>query len=174
MNSDLRLFYALEIPEPLRARFEKLSLTVDRKKWRPVKKHQLHITLAFMDSVKNSELQQVIDAGNKVSELFSPVSIKIKNTGKFPFRGDPQVWFARVISPELCEMATYLQRQLVKWADMRKFRPHVTLARKKSGYSRPKNKRICAEWQAESFVLFKSTLTNKGPIYEALERFELT
>jgi 2'-5' RNA ligase len=173
MSADLRLFYALEVPDALREKLEKISYAVDQKKWKPVKSHQLHITLAFMDSVKNSELEQVIGAGNTVSKLFSPVSIKIENTGKFPFRGDPRVWFARVVSPELCEMATYLQHQLAKWADMRKFRPHITLARKKSGYSRPKPKKIRAEWQAESFVLFKSTLTDKGPIYEVVERFDL-
>ncbi|MGM0599292.1 MAG: RNA 2',3'-cyclic phosphodiesterase [Candidatus Rifleibacteriota bacterium] len=173
MNADLRLFYALEIPESLRDKLEQLSFAADKKKWKPVKRHQLHITLAFMGSVKDSDIDQVIEAGNLTAELFSPVPIKIEDTGKFPFRGDPRVWFARVVSPELCKLAVYLQKQLMPLVDNRQFRPHITLARKKSGYSRPKQKKIRADWLADSFVLFKSILTDKGPIYEALERFEL-
>ncbi|GAB4283011.1 MAG: hypothetical protein Kow0029_28850 [Candidatus Rifleibacteriota bacterium] len=170
MSEKLRLFYALEVPDDVKEELKRYCDGIDRKNWRVVKPDQFHITLAFMGEVDEKQLNRVIMAGEKASAI-DKFQLDIVDTGIFPEAGEPRVLYARVQSDEIMPLANVIREQLKDLCDMKKFKPHLTLARRKGDRPRKEIRKIRASWQADSLVLVKSVLSNYCARHEILKRF---
>lgn len=173
MEKPLRLFFALEIPEETRRELEKFAVTLE-KPWHPVKREQMHITLAFMGEVAESALEEIVQTGEVAASGVEPFSLALSDTASFPESGDPRVLYARVDGGgALAVLAESLRERLGNLADQKKMKAHLTLARCRTGRARKILRKFRADWQVDSFSLFKSTLLEEGPKYELIKRFLL-
>ena len=173
MNNSLRLFFAVETPQEIRSELEAFSLGIDRKNWKLVKPEQMHITLAFMGEVPEEKLDEVMKIGERASAAFTEFPLEIVDTGVFPETGEPRVLYAKVVAERLVSLALALRTELGSFADQKKVRPHLTLARRKGERARKDIRKIRANWLVNSFTLFKSTLGDNGATHEVVKKFSL-
>ncbi|UCG89656.1 MAG: RNA 2',3'-cyclic phosphodiesterase [Candidatus Heimdallarchaeota archaeon] len=148
---------------------------------RPVKSFQLHLTLKFLGEVSESQIGSI----KQVIQLieFSPFEISLTGMGCFPNLNYIRVvWIGiREGSNNLKQLASMIEEKLNPLGfprEKRGFSPHLTLARIKK-LRNPDKRKLTAIIQSskeisfgdqliEEFILKKSTLTPKGPIYEDL------
>ncbi len=173
MSNSLRLFFAVEIPEEIKIDIETFNRSIDRQKWRPVRKEQLHITLAFLGEVPEDQLPRVIEAGKKIAAKTASFSVELADTGIFPESDEPRVLLINVASDTLAKMMNELKSELGPLADQKKVKPHLTVARRKGERARKEIRKVRGTWQAKEFLLFKSTLSENGPDYQVIEKFQL-
>jgi len=185
-----RLFIAIELPDKLKT---ELSYMVDQLATvgdlRPVKKDQLHITLAFLGDTDTARITGIKKIMDKVSRLTHPLKITPKLLSPFlnlaDFRG---VWVPVEMTPELSNLANILRAELINSGmhpDPKPFNAHITLARHRSqlnpaGGGGAKSHVDLGELQsllkelshpplppgpADTITLFSSQLTPQGHIY---------
>ncbi len=128
----LRLFVALDPPEPARLSLARLCNGVPGAKWVPP--DQFHLTLRFIGEVDNDTFADIADALAAVS--VAPFSLRLSGVGHFPPRGAPKVLWAGIDdaapAARLHDGIEAQLRRLGLAPDSRKFAPHVTLARLKA------------------------------------------
>lgn len=178
----IRAFLALQLPEPLQD-----ALTIAQHKLplaRPVPRENLHVTLAFLGSVREPELEE-LDTALSLAVL-PQVSLRLDGFGTFG-GNEPDNLHARIaLTPALGSLHSRvcrLVRQSGLSLDARKFVPHVTLARfrkhevladtlaraleKHGGLTSP-------EHLSRELVLFRSTLrADAPPLYDPLASYPL-
>ncbi len=172
----MRLFVAIDISEPLRARLEAL-----RSRLRPfaalrlADPESIHLTLKFLGEVPDAKLDKVKAALQTVE--FSPVKLQTTRLGTFPH----VLWLGLRLTKELAQLQQHVQRAVREFTthDLRSYRPHLTLAR----FERlaPDEQRrlerlvrtttLDEKWKADRFTLYSSVLTPQGPVYTPLARF---
>jgi 2'-5' RNA ligase len=173
MSNSLRLFFAVEVPSQIKSELEAFCRGVDKEHWRAVNPAQLHITLAFMGEVPEDALEKVIAAGKAAAGQVKPFTVELCDTGVFPESAEPRVLYAGVNAPEISSLAAFFRDELGSLTDQKKFRPHLTLARRRAERARKDLRKIRADWLVSSFTLFKSTLTDSGPRHEVVQSFSL-
>jgi RNA 2',3'-cyclic 3'-phosphodiesterase len=191
----VRLFVAIDIPEEIKARLEAF---VDRLRataklsWSPVQ--NLHVTTKFIGEWPESKLGEIEQA---LAAVPPPglVEIAVRGLGWFPSEKNPRVFWAGIEAGEsLRKLAEDTERKLAELGvpvEDRGFRPHLTLARRRtpipleklrqtlaageadpSGESSPARKGGGWEFgsfQAASFFLYLS----RGGKYTRLREFNL-
>lgn len=173
MEQSLRLFFALEIPEETRCDLDKFGVTLERP-WRPVPPERMHITLAFMEQVPETKLDEIIKVGEEAASAFNAFNVEISDTSCFPENGEPRVLYAKVNGGEhLNQLSEKLRGSLGELADQKKFKAHLTIARSRGGWARKILRKFKSGWPVENFVLLQSVLTDKEPRYELIKRFSL-
>ncbi|MBR9699021.1 RNA 2',3'-cyclic phosphodiesterase [Candidatus Woesearchaeota archaeon] len=130
--------------------------------------HDFHLTLKFLGEVADSQLEDIKERLGTIA--FKPFSLHASHIGSFPH----VVW----VGFDECEELKQLQGEIEKALEdifpreKRDFKAHVTLARSKEeikvGFDVEKE-----EFKVDSFILYKSTLTPEGPVYEKLASFPL-
>ncbi len=132
-----------------------------------------HLTLKFLGNIQN--VDEVIEALHKIE--FKPLKLKLAEIGYFPSsKYIMVVW----VGLEENNMLYSLQQDIdsVLNSKSKKFHPHITLGRVK--YIQDKKKFLDdlkniiikpLQFTVDKFVLYKSTLTPGGPIYEVVEEF---
>jgi len=177
----LRLFVALDLPEPVRDRLAGLQGGVPGARW--VAPETMHLTLRFVGEVDDPTARD-LDAA--LSRVDAPAfELSIVGVDCFEAQRKPQTLWAGVeAGPALAHLRDKVDRAAVAAGlgpDDRKFRPHVTLGRLKQA---PRER--VARWLAENgllrlgpvaidrFALYSSHLTADGPIYEELADYPLT
>ncbi|WP_323785640.1 RNA 2',3'-cyclic phosphodiesterase [Thalassovita sp.] len=183
-RGDLRLFVALDLPEPLREALMDVQdgLGVGRE----VPEDDLHVTLAFLDG----QNPQVVEVLHDMLSAIRMVPVRLTVKGLELFGGRRPNLVAALVEkvPELAA----LQEKVAQAARMagidlprRRFRPHVTLLRFPGALSPEGRERIAAYMaahgdialdgsEAVTFSLYQSHLRAGGPVYEALARYPLT
>ena len=149
-----------------------------------VERENIHITLKFLGDINKSLLEET---KNIVSNLsFSPFRINLSETGTFPNLRRPRIIWVGISEGE--NELDNIFRELEDGLDglginreRRRFSPHVTIARVRSG----KNRSMLIEALLQNeFVDFgdlmvnriklkRSVLTSKGPIYSSLAESRL-
>jgi len=189
----MRLFIGLDITEGIRRRVDEYMQRLHKKfpevKW--VKAENLHVTLKFI-----GENEQIDDIRTMLKSVqVSPSDITFKHVGFFSPRAPRVFWVGVHATHSLAELALQLDHTLATLNIPREtlaFHPHLTLAREGSGRphgdanDRGKGKmhklfeHVKKMEQPEfgamtcrQFVLYKSVMTQSGPIYTPLERYEL-
>ena len=134
----MRLFLAVELPEilleeleaavaPLREEAPELAWVSPRKR---------HLTLKFLGDVERETVPSLVEMTDRIVRGRAPFAINLREVGAFPnFRRARVVWIGVEQEPRLellqhdvevaCELAGFE-------LDGRPFRPHVTLARRRS------------------------------------------
>jgi RNA 2',3'-cyclic 3'-phosphodiesterase len=174
----LRLFVAVELPEPVRAAIE-TGVDPLRVRWpqlRWVSAERWHLTLRFLGEVPGSRQEVVTDALEGVAVGREPFAVRLAGLGSFPSaRRTSVLWLAADGGAELDALAGAVEGALAPrfGGSEQGFRPHVTLARARRAV------RLDLEsvdpidpvgFDVEGFALIRSRLGSGGPRYEALRR----
>lgn len=186
MAGPIRSFIAFEIDdEEALNRFasvqEKLVLTgADLK---PVKPQNIHITMHFLGDIFPPMVEKI---HSQMKELvFSSFSAEIRRVGAFPAVKRPRTIWAGIQkgSKEFGDIYDQLELSLFSLGfrkSSRRFSPHITIARVRTGRNRGELTRCLQEVadfkfgviKADCLRLKKSVLTPKGPIYSTLKEVQ--
>ena len=179
----MRAFLALEIPGDIVAYLtgviERLAKRTEGVRW--VRREGIHITVKFLGEIEEAASDRMRDALSSMGERFEPVAARLGGLDAFPSRRS-----ARVIVVKLKEGAYEMQaifsemeERLASMSvekEKRGFVPHITLGRRRTPKPFPDGDPLPIEERAflvEHLVLFRSTLTPGGAMYDPIWRITL-
>lgn len=188
-----RLFCAIALPPQLRAQLDDLVKPAAQKLredsasgWSSARlepSDKFHITLKFYGDVPESRLPDLKEALRAAASRHEPFSLNLDYSGYFPPSGAPRVFWMGVTSPDGGKRLQALRRDVEAnsvragfGAETKKFHPHITLARFKSGKGEFQRLAIQANalrWDVSWVALVESALGPGGSKYRAVEKFQL-
>lgn len=128
----MRLFVAIDLPEPVREELIRISSGLPGARW--TRPEQLHLTLRFIGEVDGGQFADIRDELTGIA--VAPFSLQLDGLGLFPPRGRPRVlWAGLDRSDDLVRLRNQVESALARVGiarETRKFSPHITLARLKS------------------------------------------
>jgi len=187
-NERIRMFVALDLPEPMRHGIAAWSeAELGDPALRRVAPESLHVTLAFLGSRPPGDVERVARA---MAESRAPAPLlELRDPAPRPPRGRPKLFALPVISPGAEQLQAQLSRILISERlyepEKRPFWPHVTVARVRAegrGSRRPMRVErlpgsLPAELTEPSFSgrlkLYRSVLQSQGARYAPLAQVEL-
>ena len=177
----MRCFIALDFTRDFRDEIERVQKELEKKKvWggKITERENLHLTLKFLGEIEESKAGEV---RKKLREVkMKDFSCYLGNLGVFTPSQIKIVW-AHIIGKEILELQKKIDDSLKDlFAPEKRFMSHLTIARVKL----VKDKKLFLEdigkiktqnlkFPVREFYLMKSELTEKGPIYEEIEKFPL-
>ncbi|WP_207484811.1 RNA 2',3'-cyclic phosphodiesterase [Arenibaculum pallidiluteum] len=176
----IRLFVALELPEPVRARLAGLGGGVPGARW--TEPENLHLTVRFIGEVGEDVLAEIDLA---LAAVRAPgFDLMLDGVGQFGQGRKARVLWAGVErSDALVHLNQKVESALVRAGlapEERRFSPHVTLARLKDApperVARFMEERALFRTEPfpiRHFTLFESRTGNGGPVYVPLREYEL-
>lgn len=184
----MRLFVAVEIPEPVRQevrrRGEPLRGELPRARW--VDPGLLHLTLLFLGEVERALQEALDEALRRAFAGHPPIELGLEDAGGFPPGRPARVAWIGVSAPPTLAA---LQRSVAESAraavgsrpEEREFHPHLTLARCDPPWgpaALERFRRVFAgpvgeRFVAASGVLFESLLGPGGPRHAPLAEYPL-
>ena len=184
----IRTFVCIEIEDELRRKMSqvsaKLSAAGAEVKW--VAEENLHLTLKFLGGVDETLINEVSAAVGEVAGRFEPFDVTLAGVGAFPGGGSPKVIWCGLQEPtgKLEKLYYALNKALRPYAEKeehRKFSPHITLGRARSGRGREGLKDLIEDNReteigaqaVDTLTVMMSELTPKGPIYTPLSKSPL-
>jgi 2'-5' RNA ligase len=185
----MRLFVALEIPEPprreVRRRVDAVRDRLPRGRW--VDLDNLHLTLLFLGETAEGKVPTLAAGLREAFALCPPLDLRLASGGTFPPGRPARVAWVGVEAPE--ELMT-LQADVTKAAvealgfepEERAYHPHATLARcpdpwRRDAIDKFKNaltSPIGPPFVADHGILFESKMSPKGARYTVVEAFPMT
>lgn len=190
--AEIRAFIAVKIDERIREMAASLQRTLNRGdsrvKW--VETNNLHLTLKFLGDIPEDNLPLYYQALERGASDFSPFKVTFQGLGAFPNLKRPRVlWMGvREGKEKLSALSKSISSSLVqaslleeKELKSNRFSPHLTLGRVRSQKNledimeilKDKQNILVGTMEINQIHLIKSTLTPKGPHYEALKNFSL-
>ncbi len=178
------MFVGVPLPESVRAT---ISEYIGRWQSRIpsikyVEPENLHITLKFIGEVGDSRVSAIKERLSDVQT--HSFTIDAQGLGAFPNASSPRVIWIGIKDGfrELVDLSKRIDGLLAAEGvprELKPFHPHITVGRVKR-YD-PEIARMLSRdaelefgsFTFERFVLFKSTLTPRGPIYEVLSEYEV-
>jgi len=179
----MRTFIAIEIPENIRNSIHKdvEAFKASRLPVRWVARSNLHITLRFLGEITDDVRKRMSSVLEGVAARQKPFQMALKDFGCFPNPRRARVLWIGVDegSEELSVIARNIEEALVESGFPRegRFHAHLTIGRIKKPCSIDDilNKELLSgSFEVNTLILFKSTLTPQGSIYEALEKYRFT
>lgn len=168
-----RIFFALETDARLQASIGDWMKLVLPKEAKPVQMVDLHITLKFIGSVSDLQLNEIVEVAEELkSDCFD---LRLDTLGYWQ---EPQVfWLGPTEQPQpLLDMVSNLNQLLAQHCeiapDWRPYRAHITLARKvkvKPLITPP----LPMLMQVRSFSLMASSSSPEGAKYRRLKGWAL-
>jgi 2'-5' RNA ligase len=183
----MRLFIAMPLPEKIEELLAEIifDLKQIRSKVKWVTPKNIHLTLKFLGDTDEKKIPEIIEAIKKIGSDYKMVISEINKLGAFPNLRRPRVIWAGLDGSIdiLAEIAGKIENEMEKAGfekENRPFKSHLTLGRVKDNFgiadlTQAIEKYDFAPEQVvfDRIVLFKSTLTRQGPIYERLFETEL-
>ncbi|TAN62589.1 RNA 2',3'-cyclic phosphodiesterase [bacterium] len=183
----MRTFIAIELGNPIKDALSRLQSELNKSeadvKW--VLPENIHLTLKFLGEVKEEEMPEIIQSLKKIAREVNSFRVEINAIGAFPNAKSPRVIWSGIEQGKenLSQLAGLVEDALERLEfprEERKFSAHITIGRVRS----PKNRAALSEAMQQlkfdalsqtvkSIILFKSSLTPKGPIYEKLDEENL-
>jgi len=185
----MRLFVALEIPEPVRREVRRrvagLRERLPRARW--VDPDVLHLTLLFLGEVAPELVGELAGRLGKAFGTHPALPLRLTGGGTFPAGRPARVaWIGVAGPPELAPLQAAVVRAArealeLREAGERPYQPHVTLARCPSPWPRGAAEKFAAAFPAEigppfvadRGVLVESRLSPRGPRYRHLAELPL-
>jgi 2'-5' RNA ligase len=184
----MRLFVALEVPEPsrreVRRRVEGLRDRLPRARW--VDLDVLHLTLLFLGETAEGDVPALAARLRQVFARSSPLPLRLEGGGTFPPGRPARVaWVGVESPPELLTLQADVAQAAVEALgvepDERVYHPHVTLARCSDPWRRDMIEKftnvftgsVGPPFVADRGVLFESKLSPKGARHQAVEVFPM-
>jgi 2'-5' RNA ligase len=176
-----RLFIAIDLPDKARSNLESMFFGIPGARWVPL--DQLHLTVRFIGEVDGAMFHDIKDCLKEVK--VTPFNLHLKGVGHFPPRGKPRVlWVGLEKSDPLQQLRKKIDTVLMKTGvepEGRKFSPHITLARLKNTPLNKVTNFLAGNglysqepFQVEDFLLYSSTLSQKGAIHTVERIYSLT
>ena len=174
-----RLFTGLQLPEDVAARLAALRGGLPGARW--IDPADYHVTLRFIGDVEPHVADDVLDALE--ASTAPPLPVDFEGLGAFG--GDrPHAVIARVkLSETLADMQAEQERRLRRLglaAELRKYAPHVTLARLNHGhapdvaaYLALHGAKALPGFLAQSWALFSARASTGGGPYAVEATFPL-
>jgi 2'-5' RNA ligase len=171
-----RLFVALDLPAPARAALARFrAAAADPAVWRPLPDSSFHVTLAFLGHRDAADVDRVTVVLRALAPRAAP-ALALAGALLLPPRR------ARVLAVALddatgalaalqSEVAGALAGAGLFEPEARPFRPHVTIARLRSGARAPRALDPAPEplaFEAGPVTLYRSRLGRGGAVYEPL------
>lgn len=186
---NLRLFVALEPPEPVRRRLAAVEAELRRLAGRGasdvrwVAPENVHLTLQFLGAVPAERVEDVKRAVASAAEGARPLALEVKGAGGFPNGRRPRVLWAG-LGGDVAALGALVADLGARLAPLgfapeeRPFSAHLTLGRARDPRGAPGLAAALAQaaelpgasWRASEVTLFESHLSPKGPRYEAMFR----
>ena len=178
----LRLFLAVDLPDPVRQEVAALCAQVNRARW--VKPHQLHITLRFIGQTPDEALTDIRDQLARVQ--VPAFDLALRGAGIFP--GGANSKRARVLWLGLDPVEPLINLKhamdtclgLDPERASQTFSPHLTLARFTQKPDATLTQFLAqhqahrgAQWPVACFHLYKSTLHASGAVHEVMATYPL-
>ena len=179
----MRAFIGIEVTDEVRAALTRVHQDFGgcsaKVKW--VAPANVHLTLKFLDEIDDEMAGNVASAMAEAAGA-GPITFVVEGLGRFPPRGKPRTLWAGVSygADAVVKMFMKLDGALgpLGFENERRFVPHVTIGRVKSPKGAdelmPVIERhagtVFGTCPAEQMVLFRSTLTPQGAIYDVLTR----
>jgi 2'-5' RNA ligase len=176
----LRLFVALDLPEPARAALAAFrSEMADPAVWRPVPDEALHLTLAFLGHRPEADVERI--AGILQGAPVNAPRLTLGRALGLPLKR-PRVLTAAIVDHDgtLKGLQRWVSRELAAARlyepAEREFRPHATVARLRpdarvAGGKMPGPAPVT--FYGEALTLYRSQLRREGARYEPLARLPL-
>ncbi len=179
-----RLFISLPLDPALAkqivTKFKQLDLPWEKLK--TVDPSQIHINLKFLGDTPMDRIPEIIDVLNQASLKINYLELDIIGTAIFN-KNRPQVLSLKIaLNQKLQKLQNSIEEKLFQAGlankDMRRFSPHLTLARVKklADFQEFKN---FTDWPIQQsfnnsyFELQESELTKQGPLHTVLQTFDL-
>jgi len=175
----MRTFIAIPLPQSIKDylgdiqnQFKKCNVEA---KW--VNTKNTHMTLKFLGEVQEDKIPSIESAIKETIAGISSIKVNLIGFGFFPNEHNPRVFFVSTDKEEILQKIAYNLEEKLKplgFKPEHRFRSHITLARMKSrknaGCLVTKSKEIKVDkyFPVNSIILYKSTLTPNGPIYEEI------
>ncbi|MFA5059898.1 MAG: RNA 2',3'-cyclic phosphodiesterase [Candidatus Omnitrophota bacterium] len=187
--STVRSFIAVEISkesqELIRQCQEYLKGANADIKW--VDPNNSHLTLKFLGEISENQINEVKKALSRVSRHFSVFPFELSELGGFPSLEKPRtIWIGgKKGQDKTRQLSEAIKNELIEAGfpkgEHQEFNAHITLGRLRSSHHCSDLIKALNEYsidfpitqEIDKIILFKSTLTAKGPIYEPLEGFIL-
>jgi 2'-5' RNA ligase len=148
-------------------------------KLKSVEPENIHLTLKFLGEIQQHKVDEVIKVVEGIS--FEPFRFKAEEVGVFPNLSRPATIWAGITDgvSDLTAVFEEVDSKLSKLGyerERRKFHPHLTICRVRSGTNREQlveellrlQKQKFGDISVEKIALKKSVLTQSGPIYSTL------
>ena len=182
MNT-FRAFLALTLDQELRDIIHtfqtKLKTCDGHLKW--IEPHNTHITLKFLGDISDQQASHIEQILKEHFNDVPKITTHLDQIGTFPSHKSPRILWLGLNDEQkkIKKLAEHIDSHLAKLGfknEQRSFKAHITLGRFKSlkniakiidginDLTIPNDSQIVLD----EMVLFKSTLTNKGPIYESI------
>ena len=182
----MRIFVALDIDSHTRQKiavFISKAAAFQTQGMKFVEDHNLHITIKFIGNVPEKRISSLILSLNEIAA--DPFEICIKGSGGFPLkdRHARVLWTGVEKSESLLRLFDAVDRRLFSVGiprDNNPFFPHLTIARAKTeiekelfDFIQSCKTKIFGKFLVKEFYLYKSELTDTGPIYSQIDVFRL-
>ena len=177
-----RYFIALALPTAERAAL--LALQVPKRGFAWTRPEQMHVTLRFIGALEAARAMDLAEALAAVR--VEPFFLPLEGLGVFPPRGTPRVVWVGVGKghPHLFQLRQRIDDTLLACgieADVRRFHPHVTLARLRPEASAGAVQHFLKShrgfegpiFRVEHFGLYASELTSEGAVHTLVAEFAL-
>lgn len=171
-----RVFFGLEIPPAIKDRLLTVRAEVPGAQWQGAE--QLHITLLFLGNVEPERLAAVCEAASDLA--FEAFPLQLTGLGCFGQPHRPRNLWAGVqpVAPvaRLHQALQERMKALGLATENRGFRPHLTLARFKSGAGSVEpllaeyGERVFGQFPVTELTLFESKPGPAGSRYTIIQR----
>ena len=187
-DKNIRSFLALEADDSLKLLLSAAIKNYQEQNWansiRWTTPGNWHMTLKFLHQASVPQLEKLIhhlEARISKQQIFSnEITLRVTRTGLFPESKTPVAIAAHVeINQELKSLLQIIEETSLQCdfkPESRPFKGHITLGRCGKEFNlveKVENFSLDQDWKVKQFVLFKSELTNKGPVYTNLKQFEI-
>ncbi len=172
----MRIFISIDIPEEIKKEIIKIQEQLPEFKGKLTERENLHLTLKFLGEIDEKKAKEIKSRLREIK--LKKFESKIDSIGIFSEKFIRIIWM-RIINCEKLqkEIDTQLEGLFEK---EKRFMGHLTVARVK--YIKDKKKFMdelnkikisSIKFMVNSFELKKSILTEKGPVYETIESYNL-
>ncbi len=180
----MRLFLAIDLPDPLKATLERAQTALTGG--RPVPRENFHLTVLFLGSDLTMEMAEQVDMELRARAL-PKADISVSGIGHFGHDIPRTIWAGISRSDALAtlhEKCRSAARRAGCETPKRRFVPHVTLARYApsdpagqadlAGVLARHGGLACPAFTADELWLYRSHIGRAGPSYEPLASYDLT
>jgi len=184
----IRSFIAVEIPEPLRAKLDGVQRELKRAdadvRW--VRPESIHLTLKFLGSVTEEELEKLAGVIAPIISSWVPFEVRLQGIGCFPSCRNPRIVWLGIEqgSAEASSLQKAVENQAADVGfppETRAFKPHLTLGRVRSSRGKGSLAQVVenhreveiGSFRVNEVYLFKSELKPSGAVYTKLQTFPL-
>lgn len=179
----MRAFIAFELPSDIKVYLASvinaMSSRLKDVKW--VDSDGLHITVKFLGEIEENKIELMKESLLHLENKYPPFTLTISHIDAFPNKKRPRVIVVHLKNgiDIMGNIFQDIENNLEKIGfekEMRSFKPHITLGRMRNPMPLIEKMMPVIEqrsFKVDALILYKSTLTNKGAIYDPVWKIKL-